>query len=305
MKLLLITSAILNMFMALSMAVFYFSRKTFPGFSYWMAGVVGTALTYGSLAFRGVIPFEISVFLANMFWPLTGLFYLDGMRRFLGVAKLPLWIYVIPLLVAIHAISTFYYFDSGAWRTLVISAAFSIFHGLTAWISLREYFRIKSVFLLILGMETALATAVAIIRALFNLTIANFEFMISLNSELFFFIIFIVLELVICFSFIMLNAEWFERDLLATQSALESNIQKLEKALAEVKTLRGLLPICSNCKKIRDDGNNWIQMEVYVRDRTNANFSHGICPDCLRKLYPDFADGILDSGGTGNETREK
>ena len=263
--------------------------------------MTGTALTYGSLAFRGTIPLEISVFLTNIFWPLTGLLYLDGLRRFLGSSKLPLWIYVVPLLVAVHAISTFYYFNSGAWRGVVIAVAFSIPHGLTAWLSLREYARTKSIFLLVLGLETSAATTVALIRAFFNLTITNFEFLISPNSELAFFIVFIVLELVICFSFIMLNAEWFERDLLLTQFALKSNVQELEKALAEVKTLKGLLPICSNCKKIRDDGNNWVQMEVYVRDRTDADFSHGICPDCLKKLYPEFADSVLNGSGAGNK----
>ncbi len=293
MKLLLITSATLNVFMAMTMAMFYFSRKTFPGFGIWMAGVAATAMTYCALAFRGSIPYELSVFLTNLFWPLTGLLYFDGLRRFLGLPKLPVGTYVIPVLVAVHALSTFYYLNSGAWRTVVISAAFSIPHGLTAWLSLREYFRVKSIFLLLLGLETSLATAVAMGRALFNLTIANFEFMVSLNSELLFFITFTVLELVICFSFIMLNTEWFEKDLLATQSALESNIRQLEKTLTEVKTLRGLLPICSNCKKIRDDGNAWVPMEVYVRDRTEADFSHGICPDCMRKLYPKYADSIL------------
>lgn len=62
----------------------------------------------------------------------------------------------------------------------------------------------------------------------------------------------------------------------------------LEKALSEVKTLSGLLPICSNCKKIRDDKGYWNQIESYIRDRSDAEFSHGICPDCAKKLYPDM-----------------
>jgi hypothetical protein len=56
-----------------------------------------------------------------------------------------------------------------------------------------------------------------------------------------------------------------------------------------VKTLRGMLPICASCKKIRDDHGEWVQMEVYVRDRTEADFSHGICPECMKKLYPEFS----------------
>lgn len=61
----------------------------------------------------------------------------------------------------------------------------------------------------------------------------------------------------------------------------------LEQALAEIKTLRGILPICSHCKRVRDDSGYWQQVEVYVRDRTYAEFSHGICPTCLKAHYDD------------------
>ena len=55
-----------------------------------------------------------------------------------------------------------------------------------------------------------------------------------------------------------------------------------------MKYLEGILPICASCKKIRDEKNCWHQIEVYVRDRSEAEFSHGICPECAKKLYPEF-----------------
>jgi PAS domain-containing protein len=64
-------------------------------------------------------------------------------------------------------------------------------------------------------------------------------------------------------------------------------ISELQKAIEEIKTLRGILPICANCKKIRDDKGYWNQIECYIRDHSEAEFSHGICPECARKLYPD------------------
>lgn len=70
--------------------------------------------------------------------------------------------------------------------------------------------------------------------------------------------------------------------------ALRRLNEELETALARVKTLRGLLPICASCKKIRDDGGYWQLLEVYIRDHTEADFTHGLCPDCLAKIYPDF-----------------
>jgi diguanylate cyclase len=65
-------------------------------------------------------------------------------------------------------------------------------------------------------------------------------------------------------------------------------IEKLTKALEEIKTLKGILPICSSCKKIRDDKGYWQQIEACIGQHSGAEFTHGICPDCARKLYPDL-----------------
>ena len=67
----------------------------------------------------------------------------------------------------------------------------------------------------------------------------------------------------------------------------EKAIFEREKALEDTKILRGLLPTCASCKKIRDDNGHWNQIEVYIKQHSEANFSHGICPECARKLYPD------------------
>lgn len=65
-------------------------------------------------------------------------------------------------------------------------------------------------------------------------------------------------------------------------------IKELQDALAEVKTLRGILPICMHCKKIRDEEGAWKQLELYIRDHTHAEFSHGICGPCTQKMYPEI-----------------
>jgi PAS domain S-box-containing protein len=68
----------------------------------------------------------------------------------------------------------------------------------------------------------------------------------------------------------------------------ETLIGELREALSRVKTLSGLLPICASCKQIRDDHGNWNPIETYIHDRSNAQFSHGICPECAARLYPDL-----------------
>lgn len=72
------------------------------------------------------------------------------------------------------------------------------------------------------------------------------------------------------------------------QASLRLEKRQLEEATKEIKHLSGLLPICSQCKKIRDDAGYWQQVEVYVRDHSEANFSHSICPDCIQLLYPEI-----------------
>ncbi len=68
----------------------------------------------------------------------------------------------------------------------------------------------------------------------------------------------------------------------------ERLIHRLRKALAEIKTLRGIIPICASCKKVRDDRGDWRQIETYFCDHADAEFSHGICPECLSTLYPEL-----------------
>jgi hypothetical protein len=68
----------------------------------------------------------------------------------------------------------------------------------------------------------------------------------------------------------------------------EKLVHELQDSLSKSNRLGGILPICSNCKKIRDDTGHWNQIEVYIRDRSEAEFTHGICPECMEKLYPDL-----------------
>ncbi len=76
----------------------------------------------------------------------------------------------------------------------------------------------------------------------------------------------------------------------AMEKQLRESNERLKSALAEVRYLSGLLPICARCKKIRDDKGYWHQVEMYIQERSDAKFSHSICPDCARKLYPDIAE---------------
>ncbi len=83
------------------------------------------------------------------------------------------------------------------------------------------------------------------------------------------------------------------RDITDRKQAEEERerlITELQSAIEHIKTLRGIIPICASCKKIRDDKGYWQQVEAYVSRHTEAQFSHGVCPDCMKKLYPEFCE---------------
>ena len=87
----------------------------------------------------------------------------------------------------------------------------------------------------------------------------------------------------------------------------ERLIEQLELALAEVKKLSGFLPICASCKKIRDDQGYWQQIEAYISEHSEAEFSHGICPECAKKAYEDLErlKHKVASSSRSSESREK
>ncbi len=82
-------------------------------------------------------------------------------------------------------------------------------------------------------------------------------------------------------------------DITARRAAEQEKVRligELTTALADVKTLSGLLPICASCRKIRDDSGYWQSLEKYVEGHSQAQFSHGLCEDCMRRLYPDLME---------------
>jgi len=75
----------------------------------------------------------------------------------------------------------------------------------------------------------------------------------------------------------------------------KSLVKELQKAAEHIEVLRGIIPICSSCKKIRDDEGYWHQVDVYFRDHSEIEFSHALCANCIKELYPTDAESILQS----------
>lgn len=114
------------------------------------------------------------------------------------------------------------------------------------------------------------------------------------------------LGIAICIVAPLLIFPWPARLFLVTflqlqriEEELRHRNRELEKALAEVKTLSGLLPLCCSCKKVRDDRGYWQELEKYFADHLDLRMSHGFCPDCLSRLYPEVA-GELTASALGD-----
>lgn len=98
---------------------------------------------------------------------------------------------------------------------------------------------------------------------------------------------FLILSLFFVFALAFFSVRRWREQIFLSDSLRNKN-DELQKALLEIGQLRDILPICSYCKKIRDDEGYWHQVESYIRDNTGTEFSHGICPDCIGKLYSDL-----------------
>ena len=98
---------------------------------------------------------------------------------------------------------------------------------------------------------------------------------------------FITVAIFLAFALLFLSVRrWLELKKAGARLRLQN--RELERALSEIKSLRGILPICAGCKRIRDDAGYWQQVEQYVQEHSEAEFSHSICPDCMKKLYPGY-----------------
>ncbi len=82
------------------------------------------------------------------------------------------------------------------------------------------------------------------------------------------------------------------RRLMEAKSRQEKLVGELRGAMERINQLSGLLPICTGCKKIRDENGQWHEIEVYIRNHSDADFSHGLCPDCMKKYYPEYYEKI-------------
>jgi hypothetical protein len=278
-------NALVTTCLAAALLIYRASHKTYPGYSAWTAGTCLLAAGYLTLVLRTAMPLWLNILLATGGFAVGGLLRLEGIRSFLGRRRVPRMIYGAP--VALLAVQAYYFYvrDDISVRTLAVSVFLAVVCFAITWAILQPDTRGRTFFRMFGGLHLGLGL-VLVIRAQQLLAHPQYGLFDPVAVQIFFFVVVTIFEVGIGFSFIMLNTERLEAEVRSSHDSLQAALQDLQRSVSEVKVLSGLLPICASCKKIRDDQGYWRQLEAYVRDHSEAEFTHGICPECTVTLFP-------------------
>jgi hypothetical protein len=228
------------------------------------------------ISLRGIFPDFLSILVANSLLLAAILSIVAGIEAFVGRPR-KIWQYSVPL---VFLIITFFYFT---YFSASLSARIAIISVMIALLLIYCAFIIYSYIPPLLHSPNRLLIITCIVIALWFLiravlTISSgdsiHDFMLSSTISQLSFILLLGGNIAIITGLIILNSQRIEHELSAS--------------INEIRQLKGILPICASCKKIRDDLGYWNQIESYIRAHSEAEFSHGICPDCAKKLYPEY-----------------
>lgn len=263
------------------------TRKTYPGFGIW---TLSSFFSFAGLLFiglRGILPEPLSIMLANAFLFSSVWLLSTGMIRF---AQLPAseWPHFIAFIACMLAASYFTFIQPSVGHRIILFSAFLALGvvRLVYMLSQSSAPYMKGSRVLILG-GCVLGLVWTIIRigyiGTYHMDSQDFLAASVINGMTL--LINSCCYLAIFFGLSALNFQRVEYDLIQARN--------------EVKALKGIIPICCHCKKIRDDKGYWNQVEAYIRDHTDAEFSHGFCPECYTKTVaatPGLADLVFPEG---------
>lgn len=254
------------------------TSKTYPGFSSWTIGYVFNAMGMLLLSSRHLLPNVLSIIAANTLITAFVILCDRGISKFYAQKPRILFHTIVITIQIITFIFFTYVSPKVTARILIISALLTV----TASHSLYNLFRYAR------GPQKGKQTILKFSYMIFTLwffvrTVMTaiskpmiIDFMTAGTFQALAFISMIVTTILGTIGFIMLNHHRLENDLKASDNKIDS--------------LAKLLPICSNCHKVRDDNGYWGSVEEYIQDHSEIDFSHSICPQCSAELYPDLEE---------------
>ncbi|HEY3383933.1 MAG TPA: hypothetical protein VGK32_19390 [Vicinamibacterales bacterium] len=267
-------SAAIDVMVSASLAYVYFTETTYPGFRDWMVGTACGTVGFALVAARGHVPLLMSTFLASVTIVAGVDRLLRGIQRFTGLDGRPSKDELALYAVSVAAFAYYSLIESRTdMRIVILSACIAYVSAKAARdaaVRLRGPYSMDGRFLGLLFLVIAMANAARGGVALWvrDATTADLARRGTLETVP----LVVSAGLVICFTGVFLG-------LNGKRLRLE-----LEEAHAQVQQLEGIIPICMYCKKIRDDQNSWLRLERYLAEHSQAEFSHGICPECAERV---------------------
>lgn len=278
--------ALFAIYFTLSICMFHYlySRKTYPGFTVWVVAVSCLTVAALLLGLRGVIPDLFTVIIANGVGTVAFFLIYYGLRSFVQKTvnlKLHLIIlsiyslFVFPLitytLVNLNLRISLVSFVSGMY--LFLCATTLVQCARQRRVKLNQFLFITLLLLVVVRFSRGVYFLLLDHASPEYMGAGPFLGLMTLMTA--------VLTISLVIGMMQVNTEKLEREHLVT-------INDLRIALDEIKTLRGILPICSHCNKIRDNNGRWNRIESYIAKYSEAEFSHGVCQECAAKHYPDM-----------------
>ncbi len=284
---LLLCDIVITACMGFALLFYRSTQRTFEGFGFWVFGTFVFAVAYSFSLFRQNIPEFIGILLTNGLYSIGALIRLDGIFRFMRGRSLKKYVYASPVLLFVD--NTYFYFFQNdiVIRNFILSLYLCVILSVIIGTFLRyapengkALYRTTAFFHGLFGIELFARGIIWLVYpsgGLLDERMINYVHYLIVTAY----------EVGLGLSFLMMNGQRLEEELRKSKGDLQNTVRQLTAALSEIKTLSGLVPICPACKKIRDDRGFWDQVESYVARHTGAEFSHGICPECAKRLYPD------------------
>ncbi len=257
----------------------YLKNKNPPnGFRVWTFGIITHTLGFVFLVFRGTIPIGICIVFTNLLITFSVVFRLDAISRFVQNKALRKSLYSFPVFVTIVCSCFYFLNDDIGIRNIITSTFVFLFTIAISWQLIRYAPPLNTILYYLMAFGVTIRGGTLMYRAILWLIDPKVSHFDANNNNAIHFFIAILSEIGINVLFLMMNNQKAENKILQTN-------KELQEALDNVRTLKGLIPICSHCKKIRDDKGYWNILESYIQKHSDASFSHGLCPDCSDKLY--------------------
>jgi len=259
-------------------------RKTYPGFRNFVYCSIAGFLGFGLLATAGLTTPFLSSVLAYSLSVLSIGFTARGLDRFMGIRKgdllyyLPTAILAAILILVTKATSLA---NAATFAAAAVAALEYAYCLRRVAVDLKRRLGFTNGVVILFVAANAAWFAFRSVAAV-NVTGPVHDILRSTFVTRLSFLVILLNNIGLMTGLIVLNAQRIESELKA--------------ALEEVQTLRGIIPICSSCKKIRNDKGYWQQVEHYFQEHSQAEFTHSICPECLKKLYPDAYREIYEEG---------